>query len=57
MRRIVRSCMAVVVLVVAARAAEIAIGAQGDLAVLPAQGNVYVLVGPGGNSTVQIGPA
>src|SRR4030095_2522990 len=29
--------------------------AQGDLTVLPVQGNVYVLVGPGGNSTVQTG--
>ena len=55
MRRLVRSCLAVAVLVVAARAAEIVIGAQGDLIVLPVQGNVYALVGPGGNSTVQIG--
>ena len=56
MRRLVRSCAAVAVLVVVARAAEIVIGAQGDLTVLPVQGNVYALVGPGGNSTVQIGP-
>jgi glyoxylase-like metal-dependent hydrolase (beta-lactamase superfamily II) len=55
MRRLVRLCVAVAVLVVAARAAEIVIGAQGDLTVLPVQGNVYALVGPGGNSTVQIG--
>jgi glyoxylase-like metal-dependent hydrolase (beta-lactamase superfamily II) len=47
--------VAAAVLVVAARAAEIVIGAQGDLTVLPVQGNVYALVGPGGNSTVQIG--
>ena len=31
------------------------IDAQGDLVVLPAQGSVHVLVGPGGNSAVQIG--
>jgi glyoxylase-like metal-dependent hydrolase (beta-lactamase superfamily II) len=30
--------------------------AQGDLDVLPAQGNVFVLFGPRGNTTVQIGP-
>ena len=55
MRRLVRWCVAVAVLVVTAGAAEIVIDAQGDLTVLPAQGSVYVLVGPGGNSTVQIG--
>lgn len=30
--------------------------AQSDLHVLPAQGNVFVLAGPGGNTTVQVGP-
>ncbi len=30
--------------------------AQGDLEVLPAQGNVFVLAGTGGNTTVQVGP-
>ena len=33
----------------------IVIDAQGDLTVLPAQGSVHVLAGPGGNSAVQIG--
>jgi cyclase len=54
-RRFVRWCVAAIVVIAAARAAETAIDAQGDLALLPAQGNVYVLVGPGGNTTVQIG--
>jgi glyoxylase-like metal-dependent hydrolase (beta-lactamase superfamily II) len=36
-------------------AASTRIDAQGDLIVLPAQGSVHVLVGPGGNSAVQIG--
>jgi glyoxylase-like metal-dependent hydrolase (beta-lactamase superfamily II) len=35
--------------------ASMLIDAQGDVIVLPAQGSVYVLVGPGGNSAVQIG--
>jgi glyoxylase-like metal-dependent hydrolase (beta-lactamase superfamily II) len=30
--------------------------AQGELEVLPAQGNVFMIAGPGGNTTVQIGP-
>ena len=30
-------------------------GAQGGLQVLPVQGSVYLIVGPGGNTTVQIG--
>ncbi|HET9833926.1 MAG TPA: hypothetical protein VFP91_19520, partial [Vicinamibacterales bacterium] len=30
--------------------------AQQRLEVLPVQGNVFVIVGPGGNTTVQIGP-
>jgi cyclase len=29
--------------------------AQGELEVLPAQGNVFMIAGPGGNTTVQIG--
>jgi glyoxylase-like metal-dependent hydrolase (beta-lactamase superfamily II) len=29
--------------------------AQNDLEVLPVQGNVFVIVGPGGNTTVQVG--
>jgi glyoxylase-like metal-dependent hydrolase (beta-lactamase superfamily II) len=29
--------------------------AQGELEVLPAQGNVYLIVGPGGNTAVQVG--
>ena len=31
------------------------VGAQGGLDVLPAQGSVFVVVGPGGNTTVQVG--
>jgi len=30
--------------------------AQAELDVLPAQGNVFMIAGPGGNTTVQIGP-
>lgn len=30
-------------------------GAQGGLELLPAQGNVYLIAGPGGNTTVQVG--
>jgi glyoxylase-like metal-dependent hydrolase (beta-lactamase superfamily II) len=32
-----------------------AASAQGDLEVLPVQGNVYAIFGPGGNTTVQVG--
>jgi glyoxylase-like metal-dependent hydrolase (beta-lactamase superfamily II) len=52
---LVRICVAAAVLVSVARQEQIVIDAQGALTVLPAQGNVYVLVGPGGNSAVQIG--
>jgi glyoxylase-like metal-dependent hydrolase (beta-lactamase superfamily II) len=34
----------------------IAASAQGQLEVLPAQGNVFAMFGPGGNSTLQVGP-
>ena len=47
--------MAVVILMMTGPAVPALIDAQGDLIVLPAQGSVYVLVGPGGNSAVQIG--
>jgi glyoxylase-like metal-dependent hydrolase (beta-lactamase superfamily II) len=47
--------VAAAVLAAAARVAERAIDAQGELTGLQAQGNVHVLVGPGGNTTVQIG--
>jgi cyclase len=36
--------------------AVVAVTAQQHLEILPVQGNVFVLVGPGGNTTVQIGP-
>ena len=36
--------------------AVVAVTAQQRLEILPVQGNVFVLVGPGGNTTVQIGP-
>jgi glyoxylase-like metal-dependent hydrolase (beta-lactamase superfamily II) len=35
---------------------QIAAAAQGDLEVLPVQGNVFALFGPGGNTTLQVGP-
>ena len=43
-------CIAALASLVAATAV-----AQDDLEVLPVQGGVYVIVGPGGNTTVQIG--
>lgn len=49
-------CVAAAGLVAAGRAAQTPVQAQEALVVLPAQGNVYVLVGEGGNSAVQIGP-
>jgi cyclase len=55
MRRIVREHVIAVAATVAAVGATAADG-PGELQVLPAQGNVFVLAGPGGNSTVQIGP-
>ena len=33
----------------------IAAAAQGNLEVLPAQGNVFAMFGPGGNTTLQVG--
>jgi cyclase len=41
---------------VAVQALAALVSAQGDLQVLPAQGNVVVLAAPRGNTTVQIGP-
>jgi glyoxylase-like metal-dependent hydrolase (beta-lactamase superfamily II) len=41
---------------VALTAASALLGAQGDLQVLPVQGNVFVLASPAGNTTVQVGP-
>jgi glyoxylase-like metal-dependent hydrolase (beta-lactamase superfamily II) len=41
---------------VALTAASVLVRAQGDLHVLPVQGNVFVLASPAGNTTVQIGP-
>ena len=55
MRRVVKWSRAMVVLMLTGPAASAIIDAQGDVTVLPAQGSVYVLVGPGGNSAVQIG--
>lgn len=37
-------------------AAAVVVRAQQHLEVLPVQGNVFVIVAPGGNTTVQIGP-
>jgi glyoxylase-like metal-dependent hydrolase (beta-lactamase superfamily II) len=44
-----------VVLLTIGPAASTLIDAQGEIVVLPAQGSVHVLVGPAGNSAVQIG--
>lgn len=41
---------------VALTAASVLLRAQGDLQVLPVQGNVFVLASPAGNTTVQVGP-
>lgn len=49
-------CVAAAGLVAAGRVAQTPVEAQEALVVLPAQGSVYVLVGEGGNSAVQIGP-
>jgi cyclase len=54
-RRLVRWCVAAALLVAGGRAVERAIDAQGELALLPVQGNVHVLAGLGGNTAVQIG--
>ena len=50
-----RWAVAATVLMTIGPAASSLIDAQGDVVVLPAQGSVHVLVGPGGNSAVQIG--
>jgi len=42
-------------LIVAAAFAAAPLHAQPELEILPAQGNVFMIVGPGGNSAVQIG--
>jgi cyclase len=55
-RRIVGRSWVVTVLTMAVLAASTLIDAQESVIVLPAQGSVHVLVGPGGNSAVQIGP-
>ena len=55
MRRVVNWVSAVMVLMVTGPAASTRIDAQGEVIVLPAQGSVYILAGPGGNSAVQIG--
>jgi cyclase len=55
MRRVVNWPIAVVVLLITGPAALTRIDAQGEVIVLPAQGSVYILAGPGGNSAVQIG--
>jgi len=55
MRRVVNWPIAVTLLMITGPAAWTRIDAQGEVIVLPAQGNVYILAGPGGNSAVQIG--
>src|SRR5205085_2022069 len=52
MRRVLLGCV-----LVAAAGSEFGVGhAESALEVLPVQGTVFVLVGPNGNTTVQIGP-
>ena len=55
MARVANWVIAVLVLMMTGPAASTRIDAQGEVIVLPAQGNVYILAGPGGNSAVQIG--
>jgi glyoxylase-like metal-dependent hydrolase (beta-lactamase superfamily II) len=55
MRRVVNRVTAVMLLMVSGPAAPTRVDAQGQIIVLPAQGNVYILAGPSGNSAVQIG--
>jgi cyclase len=55
MKRLVTWCVAAAALGAVGGAAETAIEAQAELTVLPVQGNVSVLAGSGGNTTVQIG--
>jgi glyoxylase-like metal-dependent hydrolase (beta-lactamase superfamily II) len=43
-------------IVLALIAASVLLRAQGDLHVLPVQGNVFVVASAGGNTTVQVGP-
>jgi glyoxylase-like metal-dependent hydrolase (beta-lactamase superfamily II) len=50
-----RRAVSVTVVLTIGPVASTLIDAQGDLVVLPAQGSVHVLAGPGGNSAVQIG--
>jgi cyclase len=51
----VRPSVRALALVLAASFA-VNVGAQEELEVLPVQGNVYMIAGAGGNTTVQIGP-
>jgi glyoxylase-like metal-dependent hydrolase (beta-lactamase superfamily II) len=55
MKRVVKWPIVVIVLLITGPAAVTRIDAQGLVIVLPAQGSVYILAGPGGNSAVQIG--
>ena len=55
MKRLATWCVAAAALGALGGAAETAIDAQAELTVLPVQGNVSVLAGSGGNTTVQIG--
>ena len=48
-------CAAVALILAAAGTGGMGIGAQSALSVLPVQGQVHVLVGPNGNTSVQVG--
>ena len=53
-----RNAVELLVRLLTAAAASLAAGqalAQADLEIVPAQGNVFMVAGPGGNTTVQIG--
>jgi glyoxylase-like metal-dependent hydrolase (beta-lactamase superfamily II) len=56
MRRIANGCIVVSALAAVVRTLDMAAVAQVGLEVLPVQGSVFVLAGPDGNTTVQIGP-
>ena len=51
MPSVTRSCFAAAALLAAGAAAG-----QGQLEILPVQGNVFMIAGPQGNTTVQVGP-
>jgi cyclase len=53
---VIRARVSLVLALNAALAAATSMAAEDELEVLPVQGNVYMIAGAGGNTTVQIGP-